>query len=71
MATCPTTAPEGVRPGRPMRSRSTSVDDADTALTTIVDLGGSVIEPPEDTPYGRLAHAADPTGAQFKLVASP
>jgi predicted enzyme related to lactoylglutathione lyase len=54
-----------------MRSRSTSVDDADTALTTIVDLGGSVIEPPEDTPYGRLAHAADPTGAQFKLVASP
>jgi hypothetical protein len=25
--------------------------------------------PAEDTPYGRLAEAADPTGAHFKLVA--
>jgi predicted enzyme related to lactoylglutathione lyase len=24
----------------------------------------------EDTPYGRLAAAADPTGARFKLVAA-
>jgi hypothetical protein len=45
------------------------VDDADAALARIVELGGSVVRPAEDTPYGRLATAADPTGAQFKLVA--
>ena len=45
------------------------VDDADAALARIVDLGGSVVLPAEDTPYGRLASAADATGAQFKLVA--
>ena len=45
-----------------------AVDDADAALASIVDLGGSVVQPAEDTPYGRLATAADPTGAQFKLL---
>ena len=44
-------------------------DDTDAALAKIVELGGSVVLPAEDTPYGRLATAADPTGAQFKLVA--
>jgi uncharacterized protein len=45
------------------------VDDADAALSTIVGLGGSIVQPAEDTPYGRLATAADPAGARFKLVA--
>jgi predicted enzyme related to lactoylglutathione lyase len=45
------------------------VDDADAALTRIVELGGQVLRPAEDTPYGRLATAADPTGALFRLVA--
>jgi predicted enzyme related to lactoylglutathione lyase len=45
------------------------VDDADATLATVVDLGGAVVQPAEDTPYGRLATATDPTGAQFKLVA--
>lgn len=45
------------------------VDDTDAALAKVVDLGGSIILPAEDTPYGRLAQAADPTGALFKLVA--
>jgi predicted enzyme related to lactoylglutathione lyase len=45
------------------------VDDADAALATTVDLGGAVVVPAEDTPYGRLATATDATGAQFKLVA--
>jgi len=45
------------------------VDDADAALARIVELGGSIRTPAEDTPYGRLATTADPTGAQFKLVA--
>jgi hypothetical protein len=46
------------------------VEDADATLARIVELGGSVVQPAEDTPYGRLAQAADPTGALFKLVAN-
>jgi predicted enzyme related to lactoylglutathione lyase len=46
-----------------------NVVDTDAALAKITELGGSVVQPPEDTPYGRLAQAADPTGALFKLVA--
>ena len=45
------------------------VDDTDAALANVVALGGSILQPAEDTPYGRLATAADPTGAQFRLVA--
>lgn len=45
------------------------VDDADAALEEVVRLGGSVVGAAEDTPYGRLASAADPTGTLFKLVA--
>jgi predicted enzyme related to lactoylglutathione lyase len=37
----------------------------------IVELGGAVVRPAEDTPYGRLAEAADPTGAHFKLIQPP
>ncbi|MCU1451011.1 MAG: putative hydroxylase, partial [Acidimicrobiales bacterium] len=44
-------------------------EDTDKTLAQVVDLGGSVVRPAEDTPYGRLAQAADPTGALFKLVA--
>lgn len=45
------------------------VEDTEAALATIVDLGGSILMAAKDTPYGRLAAAADPTGARFKLVA--
>ena len=47
------------------------VGDADAALAKIVELGGTITQPAEDTPYGRLAQAADPTGALFKLVQAP
>ena len=33
----------------------------------IKDKGGTVIRDAEDTPYGRLAAVADPTGAGFNL----
>jgi predicted enzyme related to lactoylglutathione lyase len=42
-------------------------DNADAALAKIVAMGGSVVDAAEDTPYGRLATATDPTGARFKL----
>ncbi|SNQ51893.1 Lactoylglutathione lyase family protein [Frankia canadensis] len=42
--------------------------DTDASLERVATLGGRVIEPGIDTPYGRLGVAADPTGATFKLV---
>ncbi len=45
-----------------------SVADADTAVAKAESLGASVVVPAEDTPYGRLATLADPTGAMFKLI---
>jgi predicted enzyme related to lactoylglutathione lyase len=42
--------------------------DTDAVLSEVVALGGEVLMPAQDTPYGRLAMAADPTGAVFRLV---
>jgi hypothetical protein len=44
------------------------VADTDAALAKVTELGGTVLAPGIDTPYGRLAAAADPAGAPFKLV---
>ena len=44
------------------------VADTDAALAKVTELGGTVLQPGIDTPYGRLAAAADPAGAPFKLV---
>lgn len=43
------------------------VADVDAALSQIESLGGSVEVGARDTPYGRLAAAADPAGARFNL----
>jgi predicted enzyme related to lactoylglutathione lyase len=43
-------------------------DDVDATVARALELGGSVIQPPEDTPYGRLTTLADPMGAAFKLI---
>jgi predicted enzyme related to lactoylglutathione lyase len=42
-------------------------EDLDKTLKMITDNGGNVVQPPEDTPYGRLAAATDPTGVTFNL----
>ena len=47
------------------------VEDTDAALAEVVALGGSIRMPAEDTPYGRMATVADPTGTQFKIVTQP
>lgn len=44
-----------------------NVEDTDVALARIVELGGSVVLEAESTPFGRIAEAADSTGARFKL----
>ncbi len=46
------------------------VEDTDAALERAVELGGKVTQEAKDTPWGRLAQAADPTGTAFKLMAS-
>jgi predicted enzyme related to lactoylglutathione lyase len=42
-------------------------EDVDKTLQLLNDNGGTVIRDVEDTPYGRLAAVADPTGAGFNL----
>ncbi|MBU9763399.1 VOC family protein [Mycobacterium sp. TNTM28] len=46
-------------------------DDVDKSIELIVANGGSVLRAAEDTPYGRLAAVADPTGAEFNLSSLP
>jgi uncharacterized protein len=43
-------------------------DDVDTQIARAAELGGAVVRPAEDTPFGRLVTLADPLGAQFKLM---
>ncbi|SON60913.1 Putative glyoxylase CFP32 [Mycobacterium simulans] len=42
-------------------------EDVDKTLQVIADNGGGVLRGAEDTPYGRLAAASDPTGVIFNL----
>ena len=42
-------------------------EDVAGTLSQVTALGGSVVQQIDETPYGQLATAADPTGAQFKL----
>jgi predicted enzyme related to lactoylglutathione lyase len=44
-----------------------SVADADDAVARATDLGGGVIRPPWDTPYGRMAVLSDDQGAVFAV----
>lgn len=41
--------------------------DVDAAFVTVGELGGTVLNPAEDTPFGRIGVAADPFGAPFGL----
>jgi len=43
------------------------VADVDATLAQAERLGGAVVAPAEDTPYGRVATLCDPTGAVFKI----
>jgi predicted enzyme related to lactoylglutathione lyase len=45
-----------------------AIADADATIAKVRQLGGSVEKPAENTPFGRLATVADPTGSQFKLA---
>lgn len=44
------------------------VDDTDRVIALSQDLGGSVLSPAEDTPFGRMATLSDPMGATFNII---
>jgi predicted enzyme related to lactoylglutathione lyase len=44
--------------------------DVDATVAKAVELGGTVLQAAEDTPYGRLAALADPNGAGFRVVST-
>jgi uncharacterized protein len=45
-----------------------SVEDVDATVEQVEALGGKIVRPAEDTPYGRMAACTDPTGTRFKLT---
>ena len=42
-------------------------DDVDASVAKVLELGGSVVHPAEDTPYGRIACVTDDLGVEFRL----
>jgi hypothetical protein len=47
-----------------------AVPDADAALSSAVRLGGRVIAPAWDSPYGRMGIISDPQGGVFSVMAA-
>jgi uncharacterized protein len=48
-----------------------AVDDTDAAVATVTELGGSVVQPIRDSPYGRIGMVADNQGAVFSVITTP
>ncbi len=48
-----------------------AVADADAAAEQVRALGGTVVDGPMDTPFGRLATVTDPAGATFQISQMP
>ncbi len=46
-----------------------AVADTDAAMAKAVELGGSVVRPASDSPYGRMGTVADNHGAVFSVIA--
>lgn len=45
-----------------------AVASADDAVRTVEANGGTVVTPPQDTPFGRFAIVQDPWGASFEML---
>jgi uncharacterized protein len=48
-----------------------AVTDTDAAVAKVTELGGHVVQPPSDTPYGRIGVVADNHGAVFSVITPP
>ncbi len=42
--------------------------DTDAAVARVVELGGTIVTPAVDSPYGRMANVTDVNGSHFSLV---
>lgn len=45
-----------------------AVSDTDAAADAAIEHGGTVVQPPQDSPFGRMAILADPFGAHFAVI---
>lgn len=64
--------PEGVPADMPAAwTTYFATADTDASVAQATKAGGSVIRPPEDSPYGRLATVTDNQGAVFSLISLP
>ncbi|WP_285245581.1 VOC family protein [Pseudarthrobacter sp. fls2-241-R2A-127] len=45
-----------------------AIENTDAGVDIATSLGGQVIYPAEDTPFGRIAALTDPTGALFRIA---
>jgi hypothetical protein len=48
-----------------------AVADCDASAERVTTLGGSVMQPPVDTRYGRMALVAGPQGETFSVMQLP
>lgn len=48
-----------------------AVEDTDEAVDCALRLGGILLSPPADSPYGRMADVSDPQGGRFSLISTP
>jgi uncharacterized protein len=48
-----------------------AVTDTDAAVAKVTELGGRVVQPIRDSPYGRIGVVADNDGAVFSLITGP
>jgi predicted enzyme related to lactoylglutathione lyase len=46
-----------------------NVEDTDASIEKAVSMGATVLDGPQDSPFGRVVMLADPTGALFKIIA--
>ncbi|MDQ6753292.1 MAG: VOC family protein [Actinomycetota bacterium] len=44
------------------------VENADATIENALSQGAQLVQPAEDTPFGRMATLADPTGTMFKIA---
>ena len=45
------------------------IESTDAAIAKVKELGGTVLDGPDDSPFGRITTIADPQGAQIQLCA--
>ena len=47
------------------------VEDCDASAAKAAELGGTIVRPPSDTPFGRMAPIVGPQGETFSLIQAP